>query len=34
MPLHELTAVTRNTKHFRSWDGPLSNPWESEQPQA
>ena len=33
MPLHELTAVTRNTKDFRSWDVPLSNPWEPEQPQ-
>jgi hypothetical protein len=26
MPLHELTAVTRNTKDFGSWGGPLSRP--------
>ncbi len=25
--VHRLTLVTRNTKHFEVWGGPLFNPW-------
>jgi toxin FitB len=25
--VHDLTVVTRNTRHFEPWGGPLFNPW-------
>ena len=32
--VHGLTLVTRNTKDFEGWDGPVLNPWEPQRSTA
>jgi len=29
---HDLTVVTRNTRHFEVWGGPVLNPWSADPP--